>query len=121
MQCRFCGKLACGACSTRRFPLLGAAKKETKTGCRVCDGCFNRLVTESSNIAGMSTLVFEQYKPKTKAKGKDDAAAAARAELLEGGGGAGGGAGAGAGGGTASAVADTQRIMGDNLDKANSE
>jgi hypothetical protein len=55
-HCRACGTLCCAPCSTKRLPLqlnTRTSRGSQSGGDRVCDGCFNRLISEASarNIA----------------------------------------------------------------------
>ena len=65
-QCRKCGLLLCGACTTKRFPLFGHDDRLAPQ--RSCDGCFNRMCTDHT-APPSSKPVFEKM-PARSAEGE---------------------------------------------------
>ena len=59
-HCRKCGGIFCGACSTKRFPLLDRGYSDPV---RVCDMCYHILTKNSWIIQYIesSSLIFQTY------------------------------------------------------------
>ena len=132
-HCRMCGVLCCHDCSSKKFPLavVGAAKtKEAETKAqRACDGCFNRLSTDTYRFSGQLPAAIRGMDARPQASsssirggaasassgGGGSAAAAAAARASPGlpkrprGGGGGGGKSPAKGGSSAAAAAAAAR------------
>jgi hypothetical protein len=95
-HCRACGALTCGACTEKKMTLSTGAKKSE----RVCDGCFNRLMSAAQQRG--YALRKTQRKTQETSRG---------ALGLAEGGGAGDGGGGGIAEGAMAAANDTKKAL----------
>ena len=82
-HCRKCGVLCCHECSSKTFPLAVKDSKDQSKLQRACDGCFNRLVTDTYRFSGQVPAAISGMDAKKSGGG--------------GGGGSGGGSASGGG------------------------